>query len=100
MRSIGQQARDGSSCAGPGRRVRVRPGTGDCGSPCPAVCVSGKSFIWYDGTVAETRNDGALDLLPDMPPLESTKAAEATKSPETPPRANRPKKSKDPKTLK
>jgi primosomal protein N' (replication factor Y) (superfamily II helicase) len=50
--------------------------------------------------VAETRNDGALDLLPDMPPLEATKAAEATKSPETPARANRPKKSKDPKTLK
>ena len=50
--------------------------------------------------MAETRNDGALDLLPDMPPLESTKAAEATKSPETPARANRPKKSKDPKTLK
>ncbi len=50
--------------------------------------------------MAETRNDGALDLLPDMPPLEATKAAEATKTPETPARANRPKKSKDPKTLK
>jgi primosomal protein N' (replication factor Y) (superfamily II helicase) len=50
--------------------------------------------------VAETRNDGALDLLPDMPALEATKAAEATKKPETPARANRSKKSKDPKTLK
>jgi primosomal protein N' (replication factor Y) (superfamily II helicase) len=50
--------------------------------------------------VAETRNDGALDLLPDMPPLEATKAAEATKTPETSARANRPKKSKDPRTLK
>jgi primosomal protein N' (replication factor Y) (superfamily II helicase) len=50
--------------------------------------------------VAETRNDGALDLLPDMPPLETAKAAEATKPPETTPGKNRPKKSKDPKTLK
>jgi primosomal protein N' (replication factor Y) (superfamily II helicase) len=50
--------------------------------------------------VAETRNDGALDLLPDMPFLEATKAAEVTKTPETSARANRPKKSKDPKTLK
>jgi primosomal protein N' (replication factor Y) len=50
--------------------------------------------------VAETRNDGALDLLPDMQPLEATKAAEATKTPETAARANRPKKAKDPKTLK
>jgi primosomal protein N' (replication factor Y) len=50
--------------------------------------------------VAETRNDGALDLLPDMPPLETAKAAEATKGPENPAPANRPKRSKDPKTLK
>ena len=50
--------------------------------------------------MAETRNDGALDLLPDMPPLEVAKAAEGTKSPENSARANRSKKSKDPKTLK
>ena len=50
--------------------------------------------------MAETRNDGALDLLPDMPPLEATKAAEAIKSPETSRGKNRPKRSKDPKTLK
>jgi primosomal protein N' (replication factor Y) len=50
--------------------------------------------------VAETRNDGALDLLPDMPPLEAAKAVEATKPPETPTGKSRPKKAKDPKTLK
>jgi primosomal protein N' (replication factor Y) (superfamily II helicase) len=50
--------------------------------------------------VAETRNDGALDLLPDMPPLETAKAAEATKTPETTPGKKRPKRSKDPRTLK
>jgi primosomal protein N' (replication factor Y) (superfamily II helicase) len=50
--------------------------------------------------VAETRNDGALDLLPDMPPLDTAKAAEATKTPETTTGKNRPKRSKDPKTLK
>ena len=50
--------------------------------------------------MAETRNDGALDLLPDMPSLEATKAAEAAKTPETSTGTNRPKRSKDPKTLK
>jgi len=50
--------------------------------------------------VAETRNDGALDLLPDMPPLEATKAPEGNKPPETTMGTNKPKRSKDPKTLK
>jgi primosomal protein N' (replication factor Y) (superfamily II helicase) len=50
--------------------------------------------------VAETRNDGALDLLPDMPSLEPTKDAQAAKSPKTSTGTNRPKRSKDPKTLK
>jgi primosomal protein N' (replication factor Y) len=50
--------------------------------------------------VAETRNDGALDLLPDMPPLEAAKAPEAAEAAEKTSRPNRPKKSKDPKTLK
>src|ERR1700735_2320614 len=35
-----------------------------------------------------------------MPPLETAKAAEATKNPETTPGKSRPKRSKDPKTLK
>jgi len=50
--------------------------------------------------VAETRNDGAVDLLPDMPSLEATKDAQAAKSPKTSTGTNRPKRSKDPKTLK
>jgi primosomal protein N' (replication factor Y) (superfamily II helicase) len=50
--------------------------------------------------VAETRNDGALDLLPDMPPLESTKAAEPDKTPASGRGTGKPKRSKDPKTLK
>ena len=50
--------------------------------------------------MAETRNDGALDLLPDMPSLESAKAAETAKTPETTTGKNRSKRSKDPKTLK
>jgi primosomal protein N' (replication factor Y) len=49
--------------------------------------------------VAETRNDGALDLLPDMPPLTSTKAAEVTEAPENASTAKKTKKSKDAKTL-
>ena len=49
--------------------------------------------------MAETRNEGALDLLPDMPPLEATKDAQATKSPKTSTGTNRPKRAKDPKTL-
>jgi primosomal protein N' (replication factor Y) len=50
--------------------------------------------------VAETRNDGALDLLPDMPSLEPAKAAENAKTPETTTGKNRSKRAKDPKTLK
>ena len=50
--------------------------------------------------MAETRNDGALDLLPDMPSLEPTKDAQDAKSPRTSTGTNRPKKAKDPKTLK
>jgi primosomal protein N' (replication factor Y) len=49
--------------------------------------------------VAETRNDGALDLLPDMPPLTSTKAAEVTEAPENASTAKKAKRSKDAKTL-
>jgi primosomal protein N' (replication factor Y) (superfamily II helicase) len=50
--------------------------------------------------VAETRNDGALDLLPDMPSLDTAKGAEATKTPEATTGKSKPKRSKDPKTLK
>jgi len=49
--------------------------------------------------VAETRNDGALDLLPDMPPLEATKTADQPKTVESATGKSRSKRSKDPKTL-
>jgi primosomal protein N' (replication factor Y) (superfamily II helicase) len=49
--------------------------------------------------VAETRNDGALDLLPDMPPLESTKAADIIKGPENATGTKKAKRSKDARTL-
>jgi primosomal protein N' (replication factor Y) (superfamily II helicase) len=49
--------------------------------------------------VAETRNDGAIDLLPDMPSLESTKAAEVPKGSENTSGAKKAKRSKDPRTL-
>jgi len=49
--------------------------------------------------VAETRNDGALELLPDMPSLEPAKAAENTKGPESAAGAKRAKRSKDARTL-
>src|ERR1700722_14512573 len=60
----------------------------------------GQVFIWEDGTGSATRQDGALDLLPDMPSLEPAKAAENAKTPETTTGKNRSKGSKDPKTLK
>ena len=49
--------------------------------------------------MAETRNDGALELLPDMPSLEPAKAAENTKGPESAAGAKRAKRSKDARTL-
>jgi primosomal protein N' (replication factor Y) len=49
--------------------------------------------------VAETGNDGALDLLPDMPPLKSTQAAETPNGPENTTGAKKAKRSKDARTL-
>ena len=49
--------------------------------------------------MAETRNDGALDLLPDMPSLSSTKAADLTKAPENATGTKKAKRSKDARTL-
>ena len=49
--------------------------------------------------MAETRNDGALELLPDMPPLEAAKDAEITKGSENTAGTKKTKGSKDPRTL-
>ena len=49
--------------------------------------------------MAETQNDGALDLLPDMPPLKTAKAADVTGKSENTSASKKTKRSKDTKTL-
>ena len=49
--------------------------------------------------MAETSNDGALDLLPDMPPLKSAKAADVAEVAENATGTKKAKRSKDARTL-